>query len=78
MCAGANDTVNSAAVDDPNSVIAGMPVLEVRFCPRDMWTRYSDRGGTDTVSPRMVVNAGVEGQAGFCHEAHHGCRLCWR
>lgn len=27
---GANDTVNSAAVDDPNSVIAGMPVLEVK------------------------------------------------
>ena len=26
---GANDTVNSAAQDDPNSVIAGMPVLEV-------------------------------------------------
>lgn len=26
---GANDTVNSAAVDDPESVIAGMPVLEV-------------------------------------------------
>ena len=27
---GANDTVNSAAEDDPNSVIAGMPVLQVR------------------------------------------------
>ena len=26
---GANDTVNSAAQDDPTSVIAGMPVLEV-------------------------------------------------
>ena len=26
---GANDTVNSAAIEDPNSVIAGMPVLEV-------------------------------------------------
>uniref|UniRef100_A0A674AKZ2 proton-translocating NAD(P)(+) transhydrogenase n=1 Tax=Salmo trutta TaxID=8032 RepID=A0A674AKZ2_SALTR len=26
---GANDTVNSAAMEDPNSIIAGMPVLEV-------------------------------------------------
>lgn len=26
---GANDTINSAAEDDPNSVIAGMPVLRV-------------------------------------------------
>ena len=26
---GANDTVNSAAEDDPNSIIAGMPVLKV-------------------------------------------------
>ena len=27
---GANDTVNSAAIEDPDSVIAGMPVLAVR------------------------------------------------
>ena len=26
---GANDTVNSAALEDPNSIIAGMPVLRV-------------------------------------------------
>jgi NAD(P) transhydrogenase len=29
LVVGANDTLNSAAIDDPNSVIAGMPVLEV-------------------------------------------------
>jgi len=29
LVVGANDTVNSAAQDDPNSIIAGMPVLEV-------------------------------------------------
>ena len=29
LCIGANDTINSAALDDPNSVIAGMPVLHV-------------------------------------------------
>ena len=28
---GANDTVNSAAEDDPNSIIAGMPVLRYNF-----------------------------------------------
>jgi len=26
---GANDTINSAAEDDPNSIIAGMPVIRV-------------------------------------------------
>lgn len=31
LVVGANDTVNSAAVEDPNSVIAGMPVIEVRL-----------------------------------------------
>jgi NAD/NADP transhydrogenase beta subunit len=29
---GANDTVNSAAVEDKDCVIAGMPVIEVRVC----------------------------------------------
>ena len=44
---GANDTVNSAAVDDPNSVIAGMPVLEVSFS----W-------GTDTLTPMSKIREG--------------------
>jgi NAD(P) transhydrogenase len=44
---GANDTVNSAALDDPNSVIAGMPVIEVWkakqviFCKRSMGAGYA-------------------------------------
>eukprot|EP00501_MAST-03F_sp_TOSAG23-6_P002229 GSMAST32.ASY1.ANO1.2329.1 assembled CDS len=29
LCIGANDTINSAAEDDPNCVIAGMPVIHV-------------------------------------------------
>eukprot|EP01101_Sappina_pedata_P003207 TRINITY_DN13432_c0_g1_i1.p2 TRINITY_DN13432_c0_g1~~TRINITY_DN13432_c0_g1_i1.p2 ORF type:complete len:169 (-),score=48.14 TRINITY_DN13432_c0_g1_i1:27-533(-) len=45
---GANDTVNSSAVEDPNSVIAGMPVLEVWksknniVLKRTMGTGYAD------------------------------------
>ena len=29
LVVGANDTINSAAEEDPNSIIAGMPVLQV-------------------------------------------------
>jgi len=45
---GANDTVNSAALEDPNSVIAGMPVLHVwnaKQCvvmKRSMASGYAD------------------------------------
>jgi len=45
---GANDTVNSAALEDPNSPIAGMPVLEVWKAKqsivmnRSMSTGYAD------------------------------------
>lgn len=44
---GANDTVNSSAIEDPNSVIAGMPVIEVWrakqviFCKRSMGVGYA-------------------------------------
>jgi NAD/NADP transhydrogenase beta subunit len=32
MVIGANDTVNSAAEEDPDSAIAGMPVIQVCVC----------------------------------------------
>eukprot|EP00013_Stygamoeba_regulata_P021548 CAMPEP_0177645914 /NCGR_PEP_ID=MMETSP0447-20121125/9499_1 /TAXON_ID=0 /ORGANISM="Stygamoeba regulata, Strain BSH-02190019" /LENGTH=1173 /DNA_ID=CAMNT_0019148421 /DNA_START=167 /DNA_END=3688 /DNA_ORIENTATION=- len=45
---GANDTVNSAALEDPNSIIAGMPVIpvwesnSVVVCKRTMGSGYAD------------------------------------
>ncbi len=48
LCIGANDTINSAALDDPNSVIAGMPVLhvwnakQVVIMKRSLATGYAD------------------------------------
>lgn len=41
---GANDTVNSAAQEDPNSIIAGMPVLEVwrakQVGSKTLWQKF--------------------------------------
>lgn len=39
---GANDTINSAAQDDPNSSIAGMPVLEVWKAKQVNYTTLRD------------------------------------
>ncbi|EFA83464.1 NADP+ transhydrogenase [Heterostelium album PN500] len=45
---GANDTVNCAAIEDPNSIIAGMPIIEVHkakqcvVLKRSMATGYAD------------------------------------
>jgi NAD/NADP transhydrogenase beta subunit len=37
MVIGANDTVNSGAEDDPNSAIAGMPVIQVPWVGAVGW-----------------------------------------
>ena len=41
---GANDTVNSAAEEDPNSIIAGMPVLRVWNSKQVCSNRWELRG----------------------------------
>merc|ERR1711918_259664 len=42
---GANDTINSAAEDDPNSIIAGMPVLRVWKAAQSVVMKRSLGGG---------------------------------
>lgn len=64
LVVGANDTVNSAAEEDPKSAIAGMPVIKVRT---SLFLRVS------AVVTRDV--AGVAIQAYDLHEALHGQRI---
>jgi len=58
---GANDTVNSAAEDDPNSVIAGMPVLrvwnskQVIVMKRSMAAGYADVENPVFFKPNTVM-----------------------
>ena len=40
LVVGANDTINSAAEEDPNSIIAGMPVLQVLLAYLLLVTHY--------------------------------------
>lgn len=61
---GANDTVNSAALEDPNSVIAGMPVIEVWkakqviFVKRSMGVGYAGADNPVFYKPNTVMLLG--------------------
>lgn len=64
---GANDTINSAAEDDPNSIIAGMPVIRV-------W-----KADQVCVEMKLIRIIGVLTifvlPPGNCHEEVSGCWL---
>lgn len=45
MVIGANDTVNSGAEDDPNSAIAGMPVIQVWKAKNTIFMKRSMASG---------------------------------
>ncbi|GBF90340.1 hypothetical protein Rsub_02446 [Raphidocelis subcapitata] len=61
---GANDTVNSAALEDPNSVIAGMPVIEVWkakqviFVKRSMGVGYAGADNPVFYKPNTLMLLG--------------------
>lgn len=64
---GANDTVNSAALEDPNSVIAGMPVIEVWrakqviFVKRSMGVGYAGADNPVFYKPNTQSELGPRG-----------------
>ncbi len=64
---GANDTINSAAEDDPNSLIAGMPVLRVWqakhvvIFKRSLATGYADVPNPVFYKPNTVMLLGDAG-----------------
>jgi NAD/NADP transhydrogenase beta subunit len=62
MVIGANDTVNSSAEDDPDSLIAGMPVIQVRGRSQSHRFLRTALGGLAKIavrsaSPHQVWNA---------------------
>jgi NAD(P) transhydrogenase len=59
---GANDTVNSAAEEDPNSIIAGMPVLKVWLAKQVCFGFFL------TINNFYFL--------GCCHETIAWCWLC--
>merc|ERR1739846_311681 len=52
---GANDTVNSAAEDDPNCIIAGMPVLRVWKAAQSVVMKRSLGVGYAAVNNAMLL-----------------------
>merc|ERR1712183_1037980 len=67
---GANDTVNSAAEDDPNSIIAGMPVLRVWKSAQSVVMKWSLGVGYAAVDNPIFFN---ENNAMLLGDAKKSC-----
>ena len=79
LVVGANDIVNSSAIEDPNSPIAGMPVLEVWkakqviVMKRSLATGYADIDNPLFFKPNTMMLLGnaketCEKLRNFCQE----------
>ncbi len=79
LCIGANDTINSAALDDPTSVIAGMPVLhvwkakQVIVMKRSLATGYADVDNPVFFNVRAAACLSV---LRACHQCNKPCVCC--
>lgn len=69
---GANDTVNSAAEDDPNSIIAGMPVLKVWKSDQVIYVIKCN------LKPQLCDFLGILIFSGGCNEAFIRRGICCR
>lgn len=80
---GANDTINSAAIEDPDSVIAGMPVLEVQppalppettFIPSQLEPSYWTHAGC---AQQMKATSNFNGRAYFLASGPQHMSMAW-
>merc|ERR1712240_894987 len=69
---GANDTVNSAAEDDPNSIIAGMPVLRVWKAAQSVVMKRSLGVGYAAVDNPIFFNENTAMLLGDAKKSCHG------
>lgn len=82
LVVGANDIVNSSAIEDPNSSIAGMPVLEVWkakqviVMKRSLATGYADIDNPLFFKPNTMMLLGNAKET--CEKLRNFCQEHWK
>lgn len=76
LVVGANDTVNSAALEDPNSSIAGMPVIECWRAKQTYGAAGYDCVMADKLFSRLTLFVSLLFTSPSSDQAQHERRLC--